>query len=115
MIPKLEVHGVSYSYHSADGETLALSNISFSVDSGQFWAIVGPSGCGKSTLLSLLCGLLKPDQGEILLDGLPLSATWHPLATCCKRITCLSGAASSPMSPWVLKSENSWTTNPARS
>ena len=73
MIPKLEVHGVSYSYHSADGETLALSNISFSVDSGQFWAIVGPSGCGKSTLLSLLCGLLKPDQGEILLDGLPLS------------------------------------------
>ena len=73
MIPKLEVRGVSYSYHSADGETLALSNISFSVDSGQFLAIVGPSGCGKSTLLSLLCGLLKPDQGEILLDGIPLS------------------------------------------
>ena len=43
------------------------------MESGQFLAIVGPSGCGKSTLLSLLCGLLCPDQGEILLDGAPLS------------------------------------------
>ncbi len=73
MIPKLEVRGVSYSYHSLEGETLALSDISFSVESGQFLAIVGPSGCGKSTLLSLLCGLIKPDQGQILLDGAPLS------------------------------------------
>ena len=73
MTAKLEVRGVSYSYHSLEGETLALSDISFSVESGQFLSIVGPSGCGKSTLLSLLCGLLLPDQGEILLDGAPLS------------------------------------------
>ena len=69
MTAKLEVRGVSYSYHSLEGETLALFDISFSVESGQFLSIVGPSGCGKSTLLSLLCGLLLPDQGEILLDG----------------------------------------------
>lgn len=73
MIPKLEVKGLSYSYHSMDGETQALSNISFTVDTGEFLAIVGPSGCGKSTLLSLLCGLIRPDEGTILLDGKPLS------------------------------------------
>ena len=73
MNPKLEVSGLSYSYHSLDGETQALSNISFAVDPGEFIAVVGPSGCGKSTLLSLLCGLLTPDEGTILIDGVPLS------------------------------------------
>ena len=71
MKPKLEVSGLSYSYHSLEGETLALSNISFTADNGEFLAVVGPSGCGKSTLLSLLCGLLIPDEGEILIDGVP--------------------------------------------
>ncbi|WP_294145498.1 ABC transporter ATP-binding protein [uncultured Clostridium sp.] len=73
MIPKLEVSGLCYSYHSMDGETQALSNISFTVNTGEFIAIVGPSGCGKSTLLSLFSGLLKPDEGKILIDGTPLS------------------------------------------
>ena len=72
MTAKLEVSGLSYSYHSMDGETQALSNISFTVDTGEFIAIVGPSGCGKSTLLSIFSGLLKPDEGEILIDGIPL-------------------------------------------
>ena len=39
MIPKLEVNGVSYSYHSLDGETLALSNISFDVSAGNLWRL----------------------------------------------------------------------------
>ena len=68
MIPKLEVRGVDYSYHTMEGETKALSDISFHVNSGEFLCIVGPSGCGKSTLLSLLAGLLVPERGEILLD-----------------------------------------------
>ena len=72
MTAKLEVSGLSYSYHSMDGETQALSNISFTVDTGDFIAMVGPSGCGKSTLLSIFSGLLKPDEGEILIDGIPL-------------------------------------------
>lgn len=72
MKPKLEVSGVSYSYHFLEGETLALSNISFTVENGEFIAIVGPSGCGKSTLLSLLCGLLTPDEGSMKIDGIPL-------------------------------------------
>ena len=73
MIPKLEVNGVSYSYHSLDGETLALDHISFDVSPGEFLAIVGPSGCGKSTLLSMLCGLTQPEGGTITIDGVRLT------------------------------------------
>ena len=71
MIPKLEVKDLSYSYHTPGGETRALSRISFDVQDGEFLAVVGPSGCGKSTLLSLLAGLLKPEEGEIFIDGVP--------------------------------------------
>ena len=71
--PLLEVKDVSYAYHTKSGETPALSHISFSVEKGEFLAIVGPSGCGKSTLLDMLCGLLTPEEGEILLNGKPLS------------------------------------------
>ncbi|NBH73968.1 ATP-binding cassette domain-containing protein [Clostridiaceae bacterium] len=77
MRPKLEACGVSYSYHSPDGETPALSHISFSVPAGEFLAVVGPSGCGKSTLLSLLCGLLTPEEGSVLIDGIPVGEE-HP-------------------------------------
>lgn len=71
MKSKLEVKHLSYSYHQLTGETLALSDISFDVKDGEFLAVVGPSGCGKSTLLSLLCGLLEPEEGTVLIDGIP--------------------------------------------
>lgn len=63
----MDISHVSYSYHTMQGETPALSNINFTVHKGDFLAIVGPSGCGKSTLLSLLSGLLKPEHGSIFL------------------------------------------------
>lgn len=72
MNPLLELHNIYYSYHTLDAETRALSDLSFSVQPGTFTAVVGPSGCGKSTLLSLICGLMQPDAGDILLNGLPL-------------------------------------------
>lgn len=72
MKPKLEACSVSYSYHTMEGETPALSDISFFIDPGEFLAVVGPSGCGKSTLLSLLSGLLQPEEGSILIDGIPI-------------------------------------------
>lgn len=66
MTPLLELDQVSYAYHSRNGETYALSDISFQVQQGEFIAIVGPSGCGKSTLLSLISGLLVPESGSVL-------------------------------------------------
>lgn len=68
MKPLLDITDVSLSYHSLSGETPALSHISFQLMPGEFLAIVGPSGCGKSTLLNLICGLLRPEQGQIVLD-----------------------------------------------
>ena len=49
-MPLLELEHVSYSYHSKNGETYAISDISFQVEKGEFIAVTGPSGCGKSTL-----------------------------------------------------------------
>ncbi len=65
----LECNHIFYSYHTPTGETPALSDVSFMVREGDFAVIVGPSGCGKSTLLSLLCSLLTPESGTILLNG----------------------------------------------
>lgn len=48
MEPILEMKNIHYAYHTLEGETKALSNVSFTVDSGEFVAIVGPSGCGNA-------------------------------------------------------------------
>lgn len=72
-IPLLDVRALSYSYHTPEGEIQALSNISFTVNRGEFIAVVGPSGCGKSTLLSLISGLLTPDEGAVFLNGAAIS------------------------------------------
>ena len=74
MKPLLDITDVSLSYHDLTGETPALSHISFQLMPGEFLAIVGPSGCGKSTLLNLICGLIQPEQGQILLDGIPVTS-----------------------------------------
>lgn len=63
----LSVHDLCYTYHTPKADTLALQNISFSVEQGEFVSIVGPSGCGKSTLLSIIAGLNHPDSGTITL------------------------------------------------
>ena len=65
----LNLQHISYTYHTLEGETPALSDISFSLNKGEFAAIVGPSGCGKSTLLSLICGLLPCSDGQITING----------------------------------------------
>ena len=65
----LELKNISYSYHSLNGETRALKDISFGVREGEFIALVGPSGCGKSTLLSIIAGLLPPESGTILFNN----------------------------------------------
>lgn len=65
----LSFNDISYTYHTPDGETLAIEHMSFKVERGQFVAIIGPSGCGKTTILSLAAGLLKPSSGEIIREN----------------------------------------------
>lgn len=65
----LTFQDVCFSYHNSDGETSALKNVSFTIQKGEFVAIVGPSGCGKSTLLSLISGLIDPEDGWISING----------------------------------------------
>ena len=65
----LELKHIHYAYHTLDGETPALTDISFALNKGEFVSIVGPSGCGKSTLLSLISGLLEPEKGLIKING----------------------------------------------
>lgn len=61
----LEFNNVCYTYHTPNGETRAVENLSFAVEKGQFVSIIGPSGCGKSTILSLAAGLISPTSGSI--------------------------------------------------
>lgn len=67
----LNLDHVGLSYHTLSGEIPALSQISFSIREGEFVSLVGPSGCGKSTILNLIAGLLKPEHGQITIQGIP--------------------------------------------
>lgn len=69
---KLEMKHVSYQY-TAKGKQI-LKDFSLAVDNTERVGITAPSGYGKTTLCQLLSGYLKPDQGEILLDGRPLDS-----------------------------------------
>ena len=70
---KLAVNGVSKSFASSAGKVQALDRVSMQVGEGEFLCLVGASGCGKSTLLNIIAGLEKPDSGQILSDGDPIS------------------------------------------
>ena len=70
----LEVRGVEKSYVTPRGTTRVLGGLDLAVEDGEFVAIVGYSGSGKTTLISLLAGLLAPDSGSIVLDGVPVTA-----------------------------------------
>ena len=65
----LEVKSISKKYQGEKGEILAIDNVNFRVNKGEFMSIIGPSGCGKSTLLSIIAGLEKKTTGEIYIEG----------------------------------------------
>lgn len=71
----LEVHGLEKVYTTRFGgnHVRALSDVNFSVEKGEYVAIMGESGSGKTTLLNILAALDKPTKGEVLVDGRPLS------------------------------------------
>lgn len=65
---EIALEGVSYSY----GAVPALADVSLTLRAGEILALVGPSGSGKSTLTDIVLGLLRPDGGEVYVDGVPL-------------------------------------------
>jgi len=65
----LEFKNVSKWFNGAQGKVTALKGISFSVRPGELLAVRGPSGCGKTTLLLTAGGLLRPSDGNMLIDG----------------------------------------------
>jgi NitT/TauT family transport system ATP-binding protein len=71
---KLAIDNVSKSFQSASGNVLALDHVSLQVDEGEFVCLVGASGCGKTTLLNIIAGLEKPDSGNVLADGKPITS-----------------------------------------
>ena len=71
MPAKIVVKDIGKSYSTAKGPLNVVGDINFTVDDGEFVAIVGPSGCGKTTLLNIIAGFVRPDQGKVTVDGLP--------------------------------------------
>lgn len=65
----LRVENLTKIYGKDDIAVTALDNVSFSVESGQFVAIIGPSGSGKSTLLHMIGGVDQPTSGKVFIDG----------------------------------------------
>ncbi|MEM2122364.1 MAG: ABC transporter ATP-binding protein [Candidatus Bathyarchaeia archaeon] len=61
----VEVEGLTKRFR----DVLAVNHVDFHVDKGEFLVILGPSGSGKSTLLMMIAGFIKPDEGEIYIDG----------------------------------------------
>jgi len=79
----IDVKDLSLTYNSTARQThLAVDKVSFTVKKGQVYTLLGPSGCGKTTTLRCVAGLEKPDSGEILVDGSPVSSSltgnWVP-------------------------------------
>ena len=73
MEPLIALNGITKVFVTDDVETYALSDITLTIDRGEYVSIAGPSGCGKSTLLSILGLLDTPTRGEYLLNSRPVS------------------------------------------
>lgn len=79
---QIEVKDVCYTYTpEAEQPKLAVDHVSFSVEEGEFIALIGHTGSGKSTLIQFLDGLLKPTSGEVLFHGENVAAKGYDLKT----------------------------------
>ena len=65
----IKVNGVSKLYRTSKIETMALDNVNFTIDKGEFVSVMGPSGCGKSTLLNIVGLLDRPTSGTVEIAG----------------------------------------------
>ena len=69
----MQVNNVSKAFGEDWEREMVIENLSLKIRRNQLTAIVGPSGCGKSTVVNLLAGFERPDSGQILLDGRPVT------------------------------------------
>ena len=67
--PIIQVRNLYKVYRVGESKVFALNGVTFSLNRGEFCAVVGPSGSGKSTLLNMMAGLEKPSKGEIVIAG----------------------------------------------
>jgi len=72
---KLEAKNIVKYFNHESHKLEALGGINLKVEAGDFVCLVGPSGCGKSTFLRIIAGLEKPDEGQIMFDGHPVTET----------------------------------------
>lgn len=68
----LQVNHLSKTYGTGEAKVTALNDVSFSIERGEFVAIIGPSGSGKSTLLHILGGVDRPTSGHVYIDGVDI-------------------------------------------
>jgi len=72
--PILRIESAGKSFPGSGRQaTEALRDVSLSVAPGEFVSLIGPSGCGKTTLLNITAGLIRPDVGQVLFDGAPIT------------------------------------------
>ncbi|MVW78481.1 ABC transporter ATP-binding protein [Bordetella sp. 02P26C-1] len=71
--PLVEVKGVTLQYRTPEHLVTATYRVDFTVQKGDRYILLGPSGCGKSTLLKAVGGYLRPTEGQILLQGKPIT------------------------------------------
>ncbi len=94
---KLEAKNIVKYFVHDKYQVQALNGVNLSVEAGDFVCLVGPSGCGKSTFLRIVAGLEKPEEGEILFDGKPVTNTGP------ERIMVFQEGA---LFPWLKVSDN---------
>jgi NitT/TauT family transport system ATP-binding protein len=70
--PRIALEHVRKTFGTGDESMLAVDDVSFVVNEGEFVSLIGPSGCGKTTLLNLIAGFHLPTSGSVMLDGKPV-------------------------------------------
>lgn len=96
----VSIRDIDIVYKNTDGEDfVAVSDVNFDVEQGEFITIVGPSGCGKSTLLSSINGLLSPTKGEVNIAGKTVKGPSQDRAMVFQEFALM---------PWRTVDENVW-------